>query len=68
MCAKALNNYAVIASRSGIKESDLEQMFFRSVPPAQTAVEGALVLKRRDASMPVLPYAVNRVQSVTGIT
>jgi nickel-dependent lactate racemase len=65
MCARALEQYTVIVSCSGIEEDDLAQMFFRYAPSPQTAVDEALALKGMRSNVLVLPYAAACVPTVT---
>jgi nickel-dependent lactate racemase len=65
MCARALERYTVIVSCSGIDKGELEQMFFRSAPSPQTAVEDALELRGQGSRVLLLPYAVNCIPTVT---
>jgi len=65
MCARALEKYTVIVSSSGIGKDELEQMFFRSAPSPQAAIEEALKLKGLGSKVLVLPHAASCVPTVT---
>jgi nickel-dependent lactate racemase len=61
MCARALAKYPVVAYCTGIRQDDLEAMFFRHARTPQDAVEAALAVKGGRASVLILPYAVDCV-------
>jgi nickel-dependent lactate racemase len=65
MCARALAKHPVIVCCSGISQSDLEAMFFRPAATPQEAVDTAVRMKGGEASVLVLPYAVDCVPKVT---
>jgi len=64
MCARALAKHPVVISCSGIRQQDLEAMFFRYARSPQEAVEMALELKGGACSVLILPYAVDCVPKV----
>ena len=64
MCARALEHYSVYFYCSGIDTDELEQMFFRTAPSPQEAVDKAVREKGSDARVLVLPQAVSCVPRV----
>jgi len=64
MCARALAKHPVVASCSGISQQDMEAMFFRYARSPQEAVDRAVEIKGGEASVLVLPYAVDCVPKI----
>ncbi len=64
MCARALAKHPVVVCCSGIPRAELEAMFFRHADTPQAAVDAALAIAGDQASVLVLPYAVDCVPKV----
>jgi nickel-dependent lactate racemase len=64
MCARALARHPVVVACSGISQQDMEAMFFRYARSPQEAVDRAVEMKGGDASVLVLPYAVDCMPKV----
>jgi nickel-dependent lactate racemase len=59
MFARAVHRHTVIVSCSGIGAKDLEDIFCRGAISPQDALEQALAIKGKEASVLVVPYAVD---------
>jgi len=64
MCARALARHTVVIAGSGISEKELAQMFFTPAPSPQAAIDIALDKLGPNASILVLPNAVNCIPRV----
>jgi nickel-dependent lactate racemase len=64
MCARALAKHPVVVCCSGIRKTEIEAMFFRHAATPQEAVNVALDMKGGNATVLVLPYAVDCVAKI----
>jgi nickel-dependent lactate racemase len=64
MCARALAKHPIVVCCSGVGRAELEAMFFRHANMPQAAVDCALAIKGDNASVLVLPYAVDCVPKI----